>query len=325
MEITISPELEDCPLLLKTYIYLFENVPTLLGLPKASVSGEISSHKGLYTIKVPRTSYIFYLFSNIKQFITGYQNAVILMEELETQSLKMEKLLEEKSELVRIMSHDISNLSLAIGFSLEKILKKENLSNEDKVILTEAKKSSLQLSIILKNVQQLEVSQIKGIHLEAVNLNDIFNSMEEHFKNQLLAKNVSLIIQNNLPAHISPMAEKSSLEFGVFSNLINNAIKFSTEGSTVTLEAFHEKNRAIVVIKDQGTGISQEDRKILFTKKLRKSTLGTKGEMGTGLGLGIVSTYIRLYNGEVSAHQNFPTGTIIKISLPVFDQHFKNN
>jgi signal transduction histidine kinase len=247
------------------------------------------------------------------------------MEELETQSLKMEKLLEEKSELVRIMSHDISNLSLAIGFSLEKILKKENLNNEDKVILTEAKKSSLQLSIILKNVQQLEVSQIKGIHLEAVNLNDLFNSMKEHFKNQLLAKNVSLIIQNNLPDHVRPMAEKSSLEFGVFSNLINNAIKFSTEGSVVTLEAFHERNKAIVVIKDQGIGISQEERKTLFTKKLRKSTLGTKGEMGTGLGLGIVSTYIRLYNGEISAHQNLPTGTIIKISLPALDQHFQNN
>jgi signal transduction histidine kinase len=249
--------------------------------------------------------------------MTGYTNAVILMEELETQSLQMAKLLEEKSELVRIMSHDISNISMAIDISLAKVIKRGVLQEEDMATLTKAKKSSEQLSVILRNVQKLEISQIRGVVLEEVDINEVFKSSAEHFKDQMDAKNISLIIQNDLPLHVKATAEKSSLELGVLSNLLNNAIKFSNEGANITLGAHQTENGAVVItVEDQGRGMSPEDRKNLFVKKLRKSTLGTKGEIGTGLGLGIVNTYVRLYGGEISAHQNYPMGTIFKIALP---------
>lgn len=318
MEISISPELEDCPLLLETYTYLFENVPTTIGLPKAKVTAEISKNKAVYTVELVKTSYFFYILSKFRRSLTGYTSAVLLMEELETQSLQLTKLLDEKSELLRIMSHDISNIAAVIDMSLVQVLRKTNLPEEDRQIITKAKKSSDRLCDLLRNVQKLEVAHLRGVTLGSVNIDEVFSACEDYFSDQLKAKNITWVVQNNLPPLVQITAERSSLEVSVLANLIGNAIKFSNEGSFISLLAGLENGRVVISVADNGKGMSPEERKNLFVKKIRKSTVGTHGEVGTGLGLGIVNTYVQSYGGTIAVEPNFPTGTIIKITLPIF-------
>ncbi|MDD4976981.1 MAG: sensor histidine kinase, partial [Bacteriovorax sp.] len=101
----------------------------------------------------------------------------------------------------------------------------------------------------------------------------------------------------------------------VLGNLISNAIKFSKEGSLIILEAKMFKDKVLITIADQGIGLSPDERKNISTKKIRFSSTGTKGELGTGFGLGIVSTYVNQYGGKISASQNSPMGTIFTIEL----------
>jgi signal transduction histidine kinase len=318
MEIEIAPELEDCQLLLETYTYLFENIPNLLGLPKANVSTTYSTNKAVYTIKLIKSSYLRYIYAKFTRSLSGYTNAILLMEELESQSLQLSKLLDEKSELLRIMSHDISNIASTIDMSLTQVLNRENLQEEDQFTILKTKQSSDRLKNILKNIQKLELAHVRGVALGPIDMDEIFEDTRNNFKEQLHLKNMTLTIANHLPHDTKAYAERVSFEENVLSNLVSNAIKFSNEGSNIHIESDLLDGQVVISISDEGLGISPEKRRDLFTQKLRKSTLGTSGEIGSGFGLGIVNTYIKLYNGKISAHQNFPKGTIIKISLPLY-------
>lgn len=320
IEVSIPDHLENCPLLLETYIYLYENVPTLLGLPKAKVSAEISGKKALYTCQLVNTSYLSYFFAKLTRSLNGYTSAVLMMEEFETQSLQLSNLLNEKSELLRIMSHDISNSAALIDMSLKKVLKKDYLHEDDKKTLATAKRSSERLCQILRSVQKLEVAHLKGVCLEAVDIDQVFSSVLEKFRENLELKSIRLVLQNNLPATVKASAERSSLEESVLSNLISNAIKFSNSGSVIRLEADIEAENVVIYVSDEGRGMSAEDQAKILSRKLRHSTIGTSGEVGTGFGLGIVCTYVQLYGGKISVEGNYPKGTIFKIYLPLIQE-----
>lgn len=98
-------------------------------------------------------------------------------------------------------------------------------------------------------------------------------------------------------------------------NLIGNAIKFSDEGKTITINGEIVNDKAIISIADQGIGISEEDQEHLFSSFFR----GTNAVniQGTGLGLHIVKRYIDLLNGEVKVKSQLNRGTTITFALPV--------
>ena len=140
---------------------------------------------------------------------------------------------------------------------------------------------------------------------------------KEKIQNKKNVKFTSKINDNN---EIVIQADRNRL-CQVFHNLLNNAIKFTNEGSiTVTVEMkkdmANDNNEEIVVsIKDTGTGIHHEILPKLFTKFATKSMMG-----GTGLGLFISKNIIEKHGGRIWAINNKGIGSTFTFSLPV-----KNN
>lgn len=332
MEINIHPDLADCPLLLETYTYLFEILPTALGLPRAKVIARISDRRGEYTIYLKHTSYFKFVWKRFKSIFTGDASTVELITDLENQSIELSKVIDEKSQLLRIVSHDIANQISIIDYYLKKTLRNEELSDEDQKYLSIAKNSSNKLYNILKNVQNMEVTSIRGIDIVPVDIEKIFMSIEEDFQTQLNHKKLTIKCRNDLNPNVYVLAEASALETNVLGNLMTNAIKFSPEGSVIELRAKMKGEKVIITVSDQGMGIPLEERQSLFIKKLRHSSVGTHGEMGTGFGLGIVLNYVKLFNGKITVELNIPHGSIFKVELDAFvpqivssQQPFKNN
>lgn len=332
MEICIHPELIDCPLLLETYTHLFEILPTALGLPRAKVVARITERKGEYTIYLKHTSYFKFIWKRFKSIFTGDASTVELITDLENQSIELSKVIDEKSQLLRIVSHDIANQISIIDYYLKKTLRNEELSDDDQKYLSIAKNSSNKLYNILKNVQNMEVTSLRGIDIVPVNIEKIFMSIEEDFQTQLKHKNIYLKCKNELNPNVFVLAEASSLETNVLGNLMTNAIKFSPEGSTIELRARLVGEKVLITVSDEGMGIPFEERQSLFSKKLRNSSVGTLGEVGTGFGLGIVLNYVKLFNGKISVELNNPHGSIFTVELDAFlpqiissQKQFKSN
>ncbi len=98
-------------------------------------------------------------------------------------------------------------------------------------------------------------------------------------------------------------------------NLITNAIKFSGEGTQITIRARVNQEKAVISVSDQGIGVAEEDVQHLFSSFFRGAN--AVNIQGTGLGLHIVKRYIDLMHGTVEVKSKLNEGTTISITIPV--------
>ena len=109
----------------------------------------------------------------------------------------------------------------------------------------------------------------------------------------------------------------------VFTNLLNNAIRYSPQGSTVTFRARFEPDERVVEVEDQGPGIDPEDMRHIFKEFFRSS--GAGGAPGMGLGLSIAKMIVDAHNGQIlvrnlqgdpSDGDDDQTGTCFVVRVP---------
>ena len=98
-------------------------------------------------------------------------------------------------------------------------------------------------------------------------------------------------------------------------NLITNAIKFSNEGTKISISTIANKDEAAISLTDQGIGIAVEDQQHLFSSFFRGAN--ATNIQGTGLGLHIVKRYIDLMGGSVQLKSKLDEGTTIILTIPV--------
>jgi signal transduction histidine kinase len=102
----------------------------------------------------------------------------------------------------------------------------------------------------------------------------------------------------------------------IIENLLGNAIKFSPKGKNVWVTVTGEPFGAIITVKDEGPGISEEDQKNLYQNYMRLSARPTGGESSTGLGLSIVKEIVDKMKGNIRCESKLGEGTSFSISLP---------
>jgi signal transduction histidine kinase len=99
-------------------------------------------------------------------------------------------------------------------------------------------------------------------------------------------------------------------------NLLDNAIKFSGEGSAVSIEARREKHGIVLIVSDEGRGIPEMDLPHIFERFYRVDKSRSRTNGGTGLGLSIVKEIVEAHGGSVRAASEYGKGTKIIITLP---------
>lgn len=99
-------------------------------------------------------------------------------------------------------------------------------------------------------------------------------------------------------------------------NLLDNALKYSDEGSVVSIEARAEKNSIVIIVSDDGIGIPEEDLHHIFERFYRVDKSRSRTSGGTGLGLAIVKEIVEAHGGTVYAASEYGKGTNVVITLP---------
>jgi signal transduction histidine kinase len=102
----------------------------------------------------------------------------------------------------------------------------------------------------------------------------------------------------------------------VFSNLLENAVKYAGESPEITIRQSFENQQFIFDIADNGIGIPPTERKKVFEKFYRIGSEMTRRTKGTGLGLYIVAEVIRRHKGTIQILDNEPQGSIFRFTLP---------
>jgi two-component system, OmpR family, sensor kinase len=124
------------------------------------------------------------------------------------------------------------------------------------------------------------------------------------------------VIINEDFSHLPPTINGDpKLLFHAFSNLISNAIKYSSAGSPIEVVARRELGRLVVQVCDHGIGIPARDRSRLFERYFRGSNATSIA--GTGVGLHLVSMVVTLHLGEVFAESLEGVGSRFVVHLPI--------
>ncbi|RKD35395.1 VanS [Lacrimispora algidixylanolytica] len=222
----------------------------------------------------------------------------------------------KKSELVAYIAHDIRTpLTSIIGYlSLIKDMPELTVNKRQEyaeILLDKAMHLEQMVNeffeITQYNTQKIEINK------QNVDLYYLFIQLTDEFYPMLKEKGntLKLEIDENLYCSIDP--EKMSR---AFSNLLKNAINYSYLKTEIFISAEIYNNKLVVVFKNQGETLSDEDLSHIFEKFSRLVNSRTSGSKGAGLGLSIAKEIIHLHNGEIVAQSKDETITFI-ITIPI--------
>jgi two-component system, OmpR family, sensor histidine kinase VicK len=249
-----------------------------------------------------------------------------------------------QKDFINIAAHELRTPIQPI-LSLSQVLisqkgNKEQYEEQLHVINRNAKRLQILVEDIL-DVTRIE-SHTLNLKKERVNLNQVILNVMAEFEDQIRKdqnKNAKIKLLAVLATEAIPFNKKEAKEHGgnnqnvfvdvdkeriaqVIFNLLNNAIKFTQEGSiTISVAEKEETDKKIVIVsvKDTGRGIDAEMLPRLFTKFVSNSERG-----GTGLGLFISKSIIEAHGGKIWAENNSDgKGAIVSFNLPVSKEQIR--
>ena len=133
------------------------------------------------------------------------------------------------------------------------------------------------------------------------------------------AKSKDITIQIDVPESAEAYFDLITIHT-VFRNLLSNAIKFTPEKGKIFLTSETKGNMLVVNVIDSGVGMSTETIDLIFNKKEHYTSLGTKNEKGTGLGLIVIKEFIEKNNGLLEVISKECEGTVFSVSIPLNEQ-----
>ena len=220
-----------------------------------------------------------------------------------------------KTELLGIAAHDLKNpLQVISGFS--SLIDEAASLNDAKQYATLIQSSSARMLKLIKDL--LETAALDSGKLDLnkipVNLADLLRAVAEH--NRPNAEKKSQTIELDLEDDLVEIDLERMRE--VFENLVSNAVKYSPNGKRIVVGSRRFELGVEVFVKDEGQGLTEEDKQKLFGKFQRLSARPTGGESSTGLGLSIVKQLVELHGGRVWAESDGKNqGTTFFVALPL--------
>ena len=299
---------------------LLEIIPTLLAAFLSAIIWNFFFIKPYYTFHIENTDDVL-LF--LMYFIIALVNAVLTYKIRKFQQLANEKEAKLKSiklynTLLDSLSHELKTpIATIIGATdnLQNNNSKLSINQQEKLI-SEVSIASIRLNKQVENL--LNMSRLESGIIKAkkdwVEVSEVIYKVVKELKVKALQHNIRINIEENLPLFC--------LDFGLLEqaiyNLVNNALIYTPENSTIGIQAQLVEEKLSLLISDNGKGFPEDEIDFVFDKfyRLKNSKPG-----GSGLGLSIVKGFIEAQNGTITLKNDTLNGAIFTILIATEFSH----
>lgn len=224
----------------------------------------------------------------------------------------------EQKRLLEIVAHDLKNPLSGIHLATTMLKEQfQDLGERHHQLLASIQNSSVRaFDIVSSLLQTAELESVKDtLQTSPICLLESAQLAAKSLDHHIQGKSIAVRLINTRPTTLVA-AEHRSLK-RCLENLISNAIKFSPNGSVVTLEVHTHAHHGEFVIHDQGPGVLASERPLLFKKFSRLSNRPTGGETSTGLGLHIVRELASAMHGSVQYLEKHHGGACFSLRIPL--------
>ena len=238
---------------------------------------------------------------------------------------------EEKEKAIVLYNTILNSLSHELRTPIATIIGSVDAMNEKNVqlspshkkeLMDEVSKAALRLNQQVENLlglSRLESGMVK-LHLDWTDINELVHRVLQNRSQPQTSHQVVFLPDDNLPL----FKLDAVLMEQVLLNLLQNAIMYTPEGSTITIITQYVDKNCKIVVKDNGPGFPEPSIASAFDKFYR---IGQSNTKGTGLGLSIVKGFVEAHNGQVELTNNREGGACFTIEIPAetsFVQSYKH-
>ena len=241
------------------------------------------------------------------------KGSVIVLHDV-TQLRRLEQV---RAEFIDNVSHELRTPLAAIIGYLETLIDEPTLETpNNRKFVHVAHQHAERLSRLVDDLRSLsEIESGKVVLLcEAVRLKDMVDEVSEMFQHQI--QNKHLHITNQIDEEARVWADRDRV-IQILLNLVDNAMKYSFEGGSITFLVQRLENFLVLQVKDTGQGIPSTDLPRITERFYRVDRTRSREEGGTGLGLSIVKHLVQLLGGQLRIQSELGKGTTVELNLPV--------
>lgn len=222
------------------------------------------------------------------------------------------RLVKQQTNFILSITHELKSPIAAIKLNLQTLTKRKLPDDMQAKLLERSITESNRLNDLCNNL--ILASQMENRHFKAEN--------EQINFSQLLNESVKMYEIREKHKFVSAI-EKDCFASGdrllwslAINNLIENATKYASPDTTITVSLQHQDDELVMCIEDEGEGISDEEKGKIFHKFYRVGNEDSRKTKGTGLGLFLTSKIIQQNKGAIIVRNNQPKGTVFEVVFP---------
>jgi two-component system, OmpR family, phosphate regulon sensor histidine kinase PhoR len=232
---------------------------------------------------------------------------------------KQKKLSEIKNDFINNMTHElktpISTISLASQMLIDQSLSdnEKNFGMISNIISDESKR----LGYHVEKVLQMAIIDKGGIRMlyKPINVHHLINTLIVNMDLKIKDKNG--ILKSTLEAGKDEVLADELHLTNVFTNLLDNAIKYTKSDPYIQLQTRNVNGHIVVSVKDNGIGIKKENQKKIFEKFYRVPTGNVHDVRGFGLGLSYVKEIVEQHKGRIMLNSESGKGSMFEVFIPL--------
>jgi len=229
--------------------------------------------------------------------------------------LKQKKLSEIKTDFINNITHELKTPIATLKVAITTLKQDKSVSENKTVELIERQGNRLQK--ITERVIDNSFNNTPNIKTQKINANDYINTLINDFRQSINNESVTVDFKSQASDNLFIEIDETYFTPAII-NILDNAIKYNDKSEkNVLVNLFGKNNFLILEIQDNGTGIPDKDKKMIFEKFYR----GLKGNLhnvkGLGIGLFFTKQIIELHKGTVNFESKVGEGTKFIVKLPI--------
>ncbi|MGZ4035672.1 MAG: sensor histidine kinase [Bacteroidia bacterium] len=226
---------------------------------------------------------------------------------------KETELAQQQKNFLLSVTHELKSPIASTKLQLQTLQKHELDREKQKEIISNAISDTDRLNNLVENIllaAKIENS-VYSVHKEKFNLSEyLAEGLKQTITSFSYKQKIELQIEKNIFMDIDRTSFPS-----IILNLFENAVKYSSEDSKITIGLKKENGKIVLSVADEGAGIPDKEKASIFQKFYRVGNEDTRKTKGTGLGLYIVDYLVKQHNGTISVKNNIPKGSVFEVAF----------